>query len=190
MSSQQASTTNKVEQKAGQAVDQVQQQAEQLTGKAKQQATSQAETRKNQVAQELTAIADAVRQAGTQLRQQEHDTVANYSDMAAQRVDELAQTLQERDVNQLLAEAGQLARKRPGLVVGGAFAVGLLGARFLKSSSMPDSGAGGQPEPGYPYGYPAQRYPSSVPAVGQSGIPEYSSPDSATYSPYAPGREG
>ena len=40
---------------------------------------------------------------------------------------------------ELLSDAQQLARRRPALFVGAAFAIGVLGARFLKSSAADDN---------------------------------------------------
>lgn len=192
MSSQQSpSATQQVEQKVEQAAEQAQQQADHLAGMAKQQVSSQAESRKNQAANELSAVADAVRQAGQQLRQQQHQTVAHYADMAAQRVDQVSQSLQQQDVSQLVSEAERFVRKRPGLFVGSAFALGLVGARFLKSSSTSQGrGAGSQPdmEPSYRYQSPA--YSAGAPPRGSVSDPAYPTPSATTYAPDTPGREG
>ena len=45
-----------------------------------------------------------------------------------------SERLKNKDVTELLNDAQRLARRQPALFVGGAFALGLLGARFLKSS--------------------------------------------------------
>jgi phage-related minor tail protein len=137
--------TQQAEQKVGQVAQQVQQQAEPLvhkaeqqvgglTQKARQQATSRAEAQKNQVATRLTTVADAVDKVGQQLQQQHQDSLAHYVDMTSQQFRTVSDKLQQKDVNQLVHDAEGAIRKQPALVVGGAFALGLLAARFLKSS--------------------------------------------------------
>ena len=56
-------------------------------------------------------------------------------DRAADQLDRFSTRLRERNVSELLHDAQQLARRQPALFIGGAFVLGLLGARFLKSSS-------------------------------------------------------
>jgi hypothetical protein len=139
-----ASTTGSVydptDTHAGQpTADTVKEQASQATDRAQQQAKSQLATRKNEAAGSLTDVSQAVSQVGSQLRQNEHDTLAQYADMAAQQVDRFASYLREHNVNEVLDEVQGLARRQPALFLAGAFALGVLGARFLKSSS-PESG--------------------------------------------------
>jgi hypothetical protein len=49
--------------------------------------------------------------------------------------------LEARDIQDLVGEAESLARRSPALFLGGAFTLGVLAARFLKSSS-PDGSRG------------------------------------------------
>jgi hypothetical protein len=134
------STGDKVKEKASQVTDQAQQAASQATDRAQQQAKSQIATRKEQAVGNLTDVSQAVSQVGSQLRQNDHDTLAQYADMAAQQVNRVASYLRERNVNEILDEVQGAARRQPALFLAGAFALGVLGARFLKSSS-PQSGS-------------------------------------------------
>ena len=43
--------------------------------------------------------------------------------------------IRNRDVGELVNEVQRFARRQPALFVGSAFAIGVIGARFLKSSS-------------------------------------------------------
>jgi hypothetical protein len=58
--------------------------------------------------------------------------------------------LRKKDVQQLMQDAQRLARRQPALFIGSAFALGLVAARFLKSSPPDDArtGAGDQYESG------------------------------------------
>jgi hypothetical protein len=61
---------------------------------------------------------------------------------AADQIDSFSRSLREKDVNELLDDAQQLARRQPALFIGGAFVLGLIGARFFKSSAQSNGSAG------------------------------------------------
>jgi hypothetical protein len=134
-----ASATSNPASPTGQLADQVQQSASEMTEQAKQTATSQIAVRKDQAAQGLSAVSSSMRQMGDNLRQNDQTSgYAQYVDQAAEQVDRFSGYLQDRDPRQIMSEAENWARRNPALVLGGAFALGLLASRFLKS------GMGGQ----------------------------------------------
>jgi hypothetical protein len=106
-----------------------------IASKVRERATAQLSTQKDRATDGLGSVAQAVRQTTEQLRNQQHDKVARYAEQAAEQIERFSQRLREKDVGELLNDAQRLARRRPALFVGGAFAIGLLGARFLKSSA-------------------------------------------------------
>jgi hypothetical protein len=110
--------------------------------RVKDQATAQLSSQKDRATTGLGTVASAVRQTTEHLRAEQHDTVAQYVERAADQIDRFSQRLKEKDVSELLNDAQQLARRQPALFVGGAFALGLIGARFLKSSSPAPSREG------------------------------------------------
>jgi hypothetical protein len=63
------------------------------------------------------------------------DFVSGYGDRLAEQADRAASYLRNRDLGTLVADAERFVRNQPTVAVGGAFALGLLAARFLKSSS-------------------------------------------------------
>jgi len=127
---------------AGQVADQVKQSASQVTDQAKQTATSQFATRKDQAAQGLSTVSSSMRQMGANLRQNEQTSgYASYVNQAADQVDRFSGYLQNHEPRQIMSDAEDWARRNPALVLGGAFALGLLASRFLKS------GIGGQNQP-------------------------------------------
>jgi len=69
-----------------------------------------------------------------QLHDSQQDTIANVTDMAADRVRQLSDYLRRHEVEDLMDDVEDFARRQPALVLGGAFALGVLTARFLKSS--------------------------------------------------------
>ncbi len=125
---QQASQT------AEQTKQRAKQQADKLTDQAKQQARSQAAGQQERAAENLGGIAQALHQTGDNLREEDQGTMARYVDDAAGQVERFAGFLRDRSPDELLHEAERFARREPALFMGGAFALGLLGARFLKSS--------------------------------------------------------
>lgn len=88
---------------------------------------------KDRAATGLTSFVDALRQSGRQLEGQ-NATVASYVDAAAGQVERLVGGLRDRDVSQMVEDLEQFGRRRPGMFLGGAFVIGLVAARFLKSS--------------------------------------------------------
>lgn len=130
---------DQAQQKASQAADQVQEKAGQVADQARQQATAQLATQKERATGGLGTVADAVRQTGDSLRGQDQDAIAGYADQAADQIERLADYLRQRNVGQLIGDAEGFARRQPALFLTGAFALGVLGARFLKSSSPPEN---------------------------------------------------
>ena len=108
--------------------------AQRLVDKMRDQASAQFAAQKDKATQGIGSVVQAVRQSTQQLREQQHETAAQYVEQIADQLDRFSKQLQEKDLNRLIEDAGRLARRQPALFVGGAFAVGLLGARFLKSS--------------------------------------------------------
>jgi hypothetical protein len=135
---------SQAEQKAGQVAHKAEQQAGQLADQAKQQATSQLSSQKERATQHLGSVAQALRQTGQHLREQDQGSMAQYTDKAAEQVERFSGFLKNKNVNELMSEAERFARRQPSLFLGGAFAVGVLGARFLKSSSQQQSSGGSQ----------------------------------------------
>ena len=105
-----------------------------LMDKVRNSATSQLGTQKDRATDGLGSVAQAVRQSGQQLRDQQHDTIAQYIEQGADYLERFANGLKEKNVNDLMRDAQDMARRRPALFIGSAFALGLFGARFLKSS--------------------------------------------------------
>src|SRR5579871_4225262 len=115
---------------------QAQQTTNQLLVQGQQQAKSWTGQQKDQVAQAIDGVAQALRQTGDQLRTQNQDLVADYADRAAQQIEQVTTYLRDNDMDHLIRDAEYFAVRQPALFLGGAFLLGVLGARFLKSSSQ------------------------------------------------------
>jgi hypothetical protein len=111
-----------------------------LMDKVRESATSQIGAQKNRATDGIGSVAQAVRQSSQQLRDQQHETIAQYVEQAAGQLERFANTLKDKSVGDLLSETQDLARRKPALFIGSAFALGLFGARFIKSS-RPNGGS-------------------------------------------------
>jgi hypothetical protein len=115
-------------------VQQAQQQAGQMMDKARTQVMDQLAGQKERAAGSVKSVAQALRQTGQQLRDQDQGAVAPVAESAAEYVERFSRYLQERDIRQMIDEVEGFARREPAMFLGGAFALGFLAARFLKSS--------------------------------------------------------
>jgi 2-succinyl-5-enolpyruvyl-6-hydroxy-3-cyclohexene-1-carboxylate synthase len=113
-----------------------------VADKVRNAATEQLTNQKQRATDGLGSVAQAVRQSTQHLREQQHETIAWYAEQAADQIDKLSQRLRDTDVAELATDLQQLARRQPALFIGGAFALGLIGARFFKSSARPVSAGG------------------------------------------------
>jgi exonuclease VII large subunit len=105
-----------------------------LVDKLREGATAQLSTQKDRATEGIGSVVQAVRQSTQHLRETQHETIAEYVDEAASQLERFSNRLKDKNVGALLQDAQQLARHNPGIFIGSAFALGLLGARFLKSS--------------------------------------------------------
>jgi hypothetical protein len=114
---------------AGGAIDQV-----------KEKATTKIDEQKATLASGLGSVAQTIRQVGETVKGSEAPEgvatlTAQYSDTLARQVEQFSHYLEKNNVSDLLREVERFARRNPAYFIGGAFALGLLGARFLKSSN-------------------------------------------------------
>ena len=105
-------------------VDQARETAGQVADQAREQASSQVDSQKDRAVEMLGHLAQAVRQTGQELRQQDQPALAGYVDRTAQAVERCAGYLRARDTGQLLDEGERLARRHPAVFLGGSFAQG------------------------------------------------------------------
>ncbi len=127
--------TDQAQQQASQVTQQAQQQMNQVAQQAQQQAKSRMSDQKQRAAEQMGTLGYALRQTSEQLRGQDQAMFADYADTLAQKVEDFSHELQNKDVEEIVGDVERFARRQPALFLGGAFVLGLLGARFLKSSS-------------------------------------------------------
>jgi hypothetical protein len=118
----------------GEAKNRIADQARNTVQQARDKAASTVNERKGQLAGSVTSVAGAVRGATDQLRGEGHDRIAGYTEALAEQADRVARYLRDTDLNRVRDDIEDLARRQPALVIGGALLLGVLAARFLKSS--------------------------------------------------------
>lgn len=120
-----------------------------------------AETRASQtmvqLGDTLEQVAQAVREAGNGMREQQPQ-VANVADTAAQQVERASQYLREHDAREAFEAVQTFARRQPLALAGGGLALGVLAGRLLKAvggsgSSSSSSQYGQGSYSGYGQGY-------------------------------------
>lgn len=117
-----------------------------VAGTAQDKVGTQVNSQLSRAGDVLEQLAGAVRQSGDQLRDQQPQ-IAGFADTAAQQVDKASRYLRQTDMQGLVREAEDFARRQPAVFLGGALALGLIASRFLKAS--PQGGSRGRSFGGY-----------------------------------------
>ena len=139
-----------------------------MVDQAKKSAESQIAGGKERVAQGLGSVAEAMRHTGEHLRAQDKLGLTQYVARAADQVEAASGYLEQRDLREVLGDLSSFARREPAIFLGGAFALGLLGGRFLKSSHVQPSRQSSTP-PRSTDGMASPRYDSQAGQSNHSG---------------------
>jgi hypothetical protein len=113
---------------------QARQQLQTVRGRATDQITQRVAEQKGRTADTLSTVAQSLHQTSQLLRDQNEEGMSRYVDRAADQVERLAGYLQTTDIDEVVDSVEELARRRPGVFIGGAFAIGFLASRFIKAS--------------------------------------------------------
>jgi hypothetical protein len=138
---------------------------------ATEQVTSRVDMGKEYVAETMTGVAQALRKTGQHLREDgSQPMLAQFADRGAERIEHFGGYLKHHDTSQLINDVEGFARRQPMVFASGAFALGMLAVRFLRSggssqqqgySPQGSASYGGTPSSGTSYGRP--------PMAGQTG---------------------
>ncbi len=114
--------------------------AGQAYGKVTEQASSTITAQKDNLARGLSSVAHGIRSMGESLRSGEQPTpvagfTAKYGDSLAQQVEQVSNYLEKKDLREFVKDVEVFARRNPAVFIGGAFALGIAAARFLKSGN-------------------------------------------------------
>lgn len=118
-------------------------------GEVRHQVTATLAEQKTRAADQLSDVAQVLRRTGQELHSQEHPTIAQFADAAAEQVERFSSYLKEGDLGDLWQDVRSVAQRQPELFVAGALAAGFLVGRFLKSSNAPTRRSYGSQYPSY-----------------------------------------
>ena len=128
----------------GNMVDAAKEKIQQLASQARQSAGQQVESRfsdgKQRATQTLGSVAQSLHSSSQQLRDQQQNAIGKYADQAANKIEEVSRYLENASLSNVATRVEDFARREPALFIGGAVALGFLGARFLKSSQRGQQG--------------------------------------------------
>jgi hypothetical protein len=85
----------------------------------------------------LEQVAGALQMTGEHLRSSQQERIARFAQQASDQVRQFSESIHGAQPRDVIRRVEDLARREPALFLGGAFVLGLLGARFLKSSERP-----------------------------------------------------
>lgn len=118
----------------GSTAQKVQQQAHQTTDRLADKAQQSVQNTQSRIAEQLTAVARAIDSAATSLERERQSGLSQKIKPYVQKVEHVSQQVRDKSPRELKEDVDRIARQKPGWFLGGAFLLGLLGARFLKSS--------------------------------------------------------
>lgn len=119
--------TNKAAGAAGEATDRI-----------RTAATDQLSSQKDKAVQTVSGLASSLHSAAGSM-EGEQAQIAEYVRKAADQLEQFSRNIEQKNVGELITDVESFARRQPAIFLGAAFGVGLLAARFLKSSSRGES---------------------------------------------------
>ena len=118
--------------------EQMTEKADQISRALREEADRVLSDKKGQAAQKLEKFGSAVHRVAHVLHAGKIDKVAEYVDMAAGRTNGLAKYLQDSDLDDMSADLGNVIRRHPLSVFGGALIGGVVLARLLIAAQADD----------------------------------------------------
>jgi len=121
-------------------VDQAKETAGQAYNTVTDKAAGKIDEQKATLADGLSSVANSIRQASDNLAAPQVDNqiaqyAGQYTRTAAEKVDQVAKYFETHDTRAMVRDVEGFARRNPAIFIGAAFGLGILAARFLKSST-------------------------------------------------------
>jgi hypothetical protein len=143
---------------------------------AKEHGSAQFEQYRDTAAQQIETLAQSAQSAAEQMQEDDTFGLSHYITDIAQNMTSLASNLRGKSVDELLQQAGKLARDNPALFITGSVALGFGLSRFLRASS-PSASSSSTADSGSPSATataadaPAS-HDATRPAAGMSAVVE------------------
>lgn len=155
----------------------LQEDAQSAIASAKEQGSAQFEQYRDTAADQIETLAQGAQSAAEQLQDGDTLGLSHYVTDIAQNMTALAGNLRGKSIDELLHQAGKLARENPALFVTGSVALGFGLSRFLKASSSNTEQGSGPSSTGSDAGWSRQNQT-------ESGSGMQSDPDSPESQPH------
>lgn len=101
---------------------------------------TRADSTRSHAADAIGSVADALTSSAQQLRNDEEGASVDFVRRAGDQLQRVSDYLRNNDTDELIRNAENFARRQPAVFLAGAFALGFLGARLVKSTQSPGSG--------------------------------------------------
>jgi hypothetical protein len=133
-----------MKEQATQVADEVKAQGRQVVDRTKEQLREQGDTQARQAAQSLRTLADEAR-ALADGRPDDAGPVADYVRQASERIEGVAQRVEERGAQGMVEDLERFGRRRPGMFLAGAAVAGFVAGRLIRgaAAASEDRGAAG-----------------------------------------------
>jgi hypothetical protein len=130
------SAVDTIREQVGPRVDTMRERVGPLAEQVKEQASTVAQQQMSSTAEGLDSAAGAVNAVGERLRENNLGDLSHYTDLAAEQIEKLASWLRTTTPEEIAQDIEDFAKKQPAVFVAGALALGLIGVRFLRSTSQ------------------------------------------------------
>lgn len=154
---------SKIVEQAKQAVTHV---ASNVASQAREQVSSQFDTRKDKAVETIGNVASAIRDTSEKLKGV--GPLGDVAGRAADRIESVAEFFEGKHIGDVVRDVERFARREPALFLGAAFALGLIGGRFLKSAAPRSNSRSGGGAASYARGGSSDRYDRYEPPYGGS----------------------
>jgi hypothetical protein len=133
---QTAPAIDTIREQVGPLVDTMRERVGPIADQVKDQASTVAQQQMTSAAEGLDSAAGAVNAVGDRLRENNLGELSQYTDVAAEQIEKLATWLRTTTPEEIAHDIEDFAKKQPAVFVAGALALGLIGVRFLRSTSQ------------------------------------------------------
>lgn len=136
----------KAKETASNVIEQAKSTASDAFGAMKTKAAATADDKKSEFTAGLAGVADTVRRVSDTIGDGDAknpltEYAAQYTKTAAKKLDNVAKYFDETEIRSMVRDLDSYARRNPAIFLGGAFALGVLSARFFKSTPPSITGA-------------------------------------------------
>lgn len=125
----------KIVEQAKQAVTHV---ASSVVNQAREQVNTQFDARKDKAVETMGSVASAIRETSDKLKGV--GPLGDVAGRAADGIEKVADFFEDKQIGDVARDVESFARREPALFIGAAFALGVIGGRFLKSTAHRDTG--------------------------------------------------